>query len=77
MRNFNETEIELAIPAINKEFLNSVLQINELAHEDYENLVALGKINEKDHIANINNQTEALIVSRGFHIMKTLNFQAI
>ena len=72
MRNFNETEIDLAIPAINKEFLNSVLQINELAHEDYENLVALGKIKEKDHIANINNQTEALVVSRGFHIMKTL-----
>lgn len=72
MRNFNEAEIDLAIPAINKEFLNSVLQINELAHEDYENLVALGKIKEKDHIANINNQTEALIVSRGFHIMKTL-----
>ena len=72
MRNFNEAEIDLAIPAINKEFLNSVLQINELAHEDYENLVALGKIKEKDHIANINNQSEALIVSRGFHIMKTL-----
>lgn len=72
MRNFNETEIDLAIPAINKEFLNSVLQINELAHEDYENLVALNKLKEKDHIANINNQTEALIVSRGFHIMKTL-----
>ena len=72
MRNFNEAEIDLAIPAINKEFLNSVLQINELAHEDYENLVSLGKIKEKDHIANINNQTEALVVSRGFHIMKTL-----
>ena len=72
MRNFNEAEIDLAIPAINKEFLNSVLQINELAHEDYENLVALGKIKEKDHITNINNQTEALVVSRGFHIMKTL-----
>jgi len=72
MRNFNETEIDLAIPAINKEFLNSVLQINELAHEDYENLVSLNKLKEKDHIANINNQTEALIVSRGFHIMKTL-----
>lgn len=72
MRNFNEAEIDLAIPAINKEFLNSVLQINELAHEDYENLVALGKIKEKDHIANINTQSEALVVSRGFHIMKTL-----
>ncbi|MEK9781120.1 MAG: hypothetical protein VW418_06810, partial [Gammaproteobacteria bacterium] len=72
MRNFNEAEIDLAIPAINKEFLNSVLQINELAHEDYENLVALNKIKEKDHITNINNQTEALVVSRGFHIMKTL-----
>ena len=72
MRNFNEAEIDLAIPAINKEFLNSILQINELAHEDYENLVALGKIKEKDHIANINTQTEALVVSRGFHIMKTL-----
>jgi len=72
MKNFNETEIELAIPAINQQFKNNLLQINELAHEDYENLVALGKIDEKDHITNINNQTEALIVSRGFHIMKTL-----
>ena len=72
MRNFNEAEIDLAIPAINKEFLNNILQINELAHEDYENLVALGKIREQDHVNNINTQTEALIISRGFHIMKTL-----
>jgi len=72
MNNFNEAELELAIPAINKQFLNNILQINELAHEDYENLVALGKIREQDHVNNINTQTEALIISRGFHIMKSL-----
>lgn len=72
MRNFNNTEMELAIPGINKQFINSVLQINEIAHEDYENLVLSGKMKEKDHVANINSQTEALLTSRGFHIMMSL-----
>ena len=72
MRNFNEQELDLAVPGINKQFINSLLEINEKGHEDFENLVLQNKIREKDHVTNINTQTEALMTSRGFHIMKTL-----
>jgi len=72
MRNFNEQELDLAVPGINKQFINSLLEINEKGHEDFENLVLQNKIREKDHVTNINSQTEALMTSRGFHIMKTL-----
>jgi len=72
MRNFNDQELDLAMPGINKQFLNNLLQINEISHEDYTNLVATGKMKEKDHVKNITDQTEALLVSRGFHVMSTL-----
>ena len=72
MRNFNNQELDLAIPGINKQFINNLLQINEMGHEDYTNLVGTGKMKEKDHVKNITDQAEALIVSRGFHVMSTL-----
>lgn len=72
MRNFNDQELDLAIPGINKQFLNNLLHINEISYEDYTNLVATGKMKEKDHVKNITDQTEALLVSRGFHVMSTL-----
>ena len=72
MRIFNKQDLELAMPGINKQFINNLLQINEIGHEDYNNLVASGKMKEKDHVKNITDQAEALMVSRGFHIMATL-----
>jgi hypothetical protein len=54
MRNFNEQELDLAVPGINKQFINSLLEINEKGHEDFENLVLQNKIREKDHVTNIN-----------------------
>jgi len=73
MRNFNNQELNLAITGINKQFKNNLLQINEIGHEDYENLVLNnGLVKEKDHVTNIRNQAEALITSRGFHIMMSL-----
>ena len=73
MRNFNEENIDIAIPGINKQFTDGLLKINELGHDDFENMVKTGKLKEKDHLINVQNQTEALIISRGFHIMKTLS----
>ena len=73
MRNFNNQELDLAITGINKQFKNNLLQINEISHEDYENLVLNnGLIREKDHVTNIRNQAEALMTARGFHIMMSL-----
>jgi len=72
MRIFNKENLDLAMPGINKQFINNLLQINEMGHDDYNNLVATGKLKEKDHVQNITDQAEALMVSRGFHIMSTL-----
>ena len=72
MNTFNDIELELAIPSINAQFRNSLFKANELSHENYVNLVERGKLKLSDHIDNVEKQTEALMVARGFHIMKTL-----
>jgi hypothetical protein len=73
MSLFNEENVEFGTTNINGKYLNNMKEINELAHEDLVNLVNLGKITDKDHINNVEENVEALIVSRGFNIMKLLD----
>lgn len=62
----------LDINGINKMFTNGLDQTNELAHSTYEDLVKNNLLlKESTHIANTENEVEALMVARGYHIMMT------
>ena len=62
-------DFNLDIIGINSIFKNNLNNINELAHDDFENLVKTTKITEKSHISNVEGQAEALMVARGYHMM--------
>jgi len=73
MSLFNEEDVQFGTTSINAKYLENMKDVNELAHEDLENLVNLGKMTDKDHINNVEQNVESLIVSRGFNIMKLLD----
>jgi len=73
MSLFNEENVEFGTTSINAKYLENMKNVNELAYEDLINLVNLGKLTDKDHINNVEENLEALIVSRGLNIMKLLD----
>ena len=72
MNNFTDMPVELSIKGINDTFINNLLTINELSHDDFESMVKTRKITDKDHLNNIKNNIEAALVARGFNTMKSM-----
>ena len=72
MDTFTKNELDVGTVGINSNFVNGLLSLNELLHEDFENLVKTNDLSQKSHQENMETQLKALAVSRGFNIMKLM-----
>ena len=72
MDTFTKNELDVGTVGINSNFVNGLLSLNELLHEDFENLVKTNDLSQKSHQENMETQLKDLAISRGFNIMKLM-----
>ena len=72
MNTFTKNKFDVGTVGINSNFVIGLLSLNELLHEDFENLVKTDDLSQKSHQENMETQLKDLAISRGFNIMKLM-----